>query len=165
MSLDPTQKEVTRHLIRRYCERAEDNRSDIHYAQFRPMTHLGDSPSSEFTCDCSGFATSAFRWADLHTSFTVADPNGLKFNGYGYTGTLLAHNRRGRIPFDRYFYVGDMAIYGPSLSYTTHVVICRKNGKASKAIWTSHGSEAGPYSVYLHYRSDLLIVVRTADLR
>jgi hypothetical protein len=165
MPLDPTQKEVTRLLIRRYCERAEDNRSDIRYAQFRPMDHLGDSPSSHFTCDCSGFVTGAFRWADLHTAFHVADPNGLKYSGYGYTGTLLAHNRRGRVPLDRYFYVGDMGIYGPSLSDTRHVVICRKNGKANEAIWTSHGSDPGPYPVYLHYRSDLLIVVRAADLR
>lgn len=164
MSLTPTQKEAARFLIRRYCERAEANKPNIHYAQFRPMNHLGKSPSSKFTCDCSGFATSAFRWADLHTRFPVQDPNGMKYNGFGFTGTLLAHNRRHRIPLGRRFLIGDMALYGPSLSNTTHVVICRQSGDENHAIWTSHGSELGPYSVFLHYRPDFLIVVRSADL-
>ena len=163
--LTPDQKEAARFLIRRYCERAEANRAEIHYSQARPMTHLGKSPSLEWTADCSGFVTSAFFWADKHTRFRVYDPNGLNYNGYGYTGTLLAHNRSGRVPLDRKFFIGDMALYGPSLGDTRHVCICRKNGNADKAIWTSHGSEAAPYSVYLHYRRDLLIVVRALDLR
>ena len=165
MPLTPTQKETARFLIRRYCERSEDNRPDIHYAQLRPMTHLGKSPDSEFTCDCSGHATGAFRWADLHTKFRVKDPNGLNYSGYGFTGTLLSYNRAGRVPYDREFMIGDMALYGPSLFDTRHVVICRRNGKASKAIWTSHGSENGPISLNMYYRNDLLIVVRAEDLR
>lgn len=158
------QKETARFLIRRYCERAEENRADIHYAQTRPMNHLGKSPSTEFTCDCSGFTTGAFRWADLHTAWRVHDPNGFDYSGWGYTGTLLSHNKQRRVPFDRFFWVGDMAIYGPSLSRTTHVVICRKNGDAEDSLWTSHGNENGPYSVRLNYRRDLLIVVRSEDL-
>jgi hypothetical protein len=164
MQLTPTQKETARFLIRRYCERAEDNRSEIHYAQFRPMNHLGRSPSSEFTCDCSAFVTGAFYWAEIHTKFTVSDPNGLKYNRYGYTGTLLAANRTRRVPLDRKFFIGDMGLYGTSLSNTTHVVICRKEGTIKEAIWTSHGSELAPYSVYLRYRPDLLLVVRGASL-
>lgn len=164
MSLTPTQKETARFLIRRYCERAEDNRSDIHYAQFRPMNHLGKSPSSAFTCDCSGFTTSAFYWAEIHTKFTVSDPNGLRYSKYGYTGTLLAENRKRRVPFDHKFFIGDMALYGPSLSNTTHVVICRKSGNERDSLWTSHGNENGPYPVGLHYRRDLLIVVRSLSL-
>ena len=164
MGLTPTQKEATRFPIRRYCERAEANRPDIHYAQFRPMNHLGKSPSSEFTADCSGFVTGAFRWADLYTKFAVNDPNGNNYSGYGWTGTLLSHNRKHRIPLNHKFFIGDMAIYAPSLSDTRHVVICRKNGNTQTSIWTSHGSEGGPYSVYLHYRNDLLVVVRSSDL-
>ena len=164
MSLTPTQKETARFLIHRYCERAEDNRSEIHYSQFRPMNHLGRSPSSEFTCDCSAFVTGAFYWAEIHTKFTVSDPNGLKYNKYGYTGTLLANNRTRRVPLDRKFFIGDMGLYGSSLSYTTHVVICRKEGNIEEAIWTSHGSELGPYPVYMDYRPDLLVVVRALSL-
>ena len=166
MPLSPTQKESARFLIRRYLERCEENRGTKHYNQYRPMNHFGKSPSYEWTCDCSGLATSCFRWADLHTQFKLNDPNGQKFNynGYGYTGTLLANNIKRRVPFDRKFWIGDLALYGPSLSDTRHVAICRKNGDSTKSLWTSHGSERGPYSVYLRYRKDLLCVVRTADL-
>lgn len=164
MSLTPTQKKEARDFIAEYCQQAEDNRAAIHYAQFRPMNHLGKSPRSSFTCDCSGFVTSAFYWAETHTKFTVSDPNGMKYNKYGYTGTLLANNRTRRVPLDRKFFVGDMALYGPSLSNTTHVVICKKGGTRKEAIWTSHGSELGPYPVYVDYRPDLLVVVRSLSL-
>lgn len=166
MSLDPTQKEAARFLIRRYLERCEESKALIHYSQVRPMTHLGKMPESGFTADCSGLATSCFKHADIFTAFKVNDPNGdiFNYNGFGYTGTLLANNRKRRIPLDRKFFVGDLALYGTGLSDTRHVCICRKNGDAKTSIWTSHGSEAGPYSVYLHYRRDLLCVVRTQDL-
>lgn len=165
MSLTPTQKEIAHLLIRRYCERAEANRENIHYRQFRPMNHFGKSPNGEWTADCSGFVTGAFRWADIFTKFAVQDPNGLHYSGYGNTATLLSRNRTGHVPLWRKFFVGDMALYGPSLGDTRHVVICRKAGDRHNAIWTSHGSEAAPYPVYLNYRRDLLLVVRAADLR
>ena len=164
MALTKLQKQVARDFIRRYCERAEGNKDLIHYSQARPMTHLGRSPSREMTCDCSGFATGAFRWADRFTKFPVQDPNGLRYSGAGWTGTLLANNRSRRIPLDRDFRVGDMGLYGSSLSNTTHVVICRRPGSRATAIWTSHGSEGGPYSVFLTYRLDFLCVVRAEDL-
>ena len=165
MPLTPTQKEAARFLMRRYMERCEDNRAAIHYSQVRPMQNFGKSPSAQWTADCSAYTTGVFYWAHTHTAFVVNDPNGLRYSKYGYTGTLLAHNRSGRVPMDRKFFVGDMAIYGPSLSDTRHVVCCRQDGDASKSVWSSHGSELGPYPVYLHYRPDLLIVVRALDLR
>ena len=94
----------------------------------------------------------------------VEDPNGLNYSGYGFTGTLLAHNLKRRVPRHHRYFIGDMALYGPSFSDTHHVVICRKGGRREDAIWTSHGSEAGPYPVRLHYRSDLLCVVRSESL-
>ena len=125
------------------------------------MTHLGRAPEKGFTADCSGFATGAFYWADLYGP-KVADPNGplFDYSGFGFTGTLLANNLTRRVPSHHKYFIGDMALYGPSFSETHHVVICRKGGKREDAIWTSHGSEAGPYPVRLHYRSDLLCVVR-----
>ena len=165
MPLSPEQKAAARFSIRRYCERAEDTRAKKHYSQARPMTHLGKSPSIEWTADCSGFVTGAFRWADIQGPFTLRDPNGLWYNGFGFTGTLLSYNRKGRVPLDQKFFIGDMALYGRSLSDTRHVTICRRNGNASHAIWSSHGSELGPYPVYLHYRPDLLCIVRAEDLR
>jgi hypothetical protein len=159
--LNSTQKETSRFLIRRFCERVEANRASIHYAQIRPMPF---GRLQNFTTDCSGLVTCAYRWADIYSSFAVSDPNGLAYSGQGYTGTLLAHNKKHCVPLDRKFFVGDMGIYGTSLSNTTHVVICRKDGDVNTSIWTSHGSEDGPYPVRLHYRSDLLVVVRSGDL-
>ena len=164
MSLSPTEKKVARDLIRRYCERSEANSREIHYSQARPMTHLGDSPDSEFWADCSGHTVGAFKWADQYTVFKVRDPGGWNYTGIGNTTTILSTNRKHRVPLDRKFFVGDMALYGPHLGWTKHVVICRKNGDANTSVWTSHGSELGPYPVKLHYRSDLLIVVRAESL-
>jgi len=44
------------------------------------------------------------------------------------------------------------------------VVICRRGGNTMTSLWTSHGSERGPYPVRLLYRSDLLCVVRSESL-
>lgn len=165
MALTPNQKKAARYLIRRYCQRSINAKAKIHYSQARPMTHLGDIPEKGYTADCSGFATSAFYWANRYTDgFKVEDPNGLGYNGTGYTGTLLANNRKRRVPLDHKMFIGDLALYGPSLSYTTHVCICMANGTAETSEWASHGSEAGPYGVKLKYRSDLLCVVRGASL-
>jgi hypothetical protein len=162
--LNAEQRQIARTLIRRYCEKAEANSADIHYSQRRPMTHLGVPPSHEFTADCSGLVTSAFAWADKYTAFKVQDPNGAQFdyNGYGYTGTLLAANAKRRVRGK--YMVGDIALYGTSFGNTTHTCICRRAGDASSSVWTSHGSEAGPYPVRLNYRSDLIVVVRAASL-
>ena len=157
------QRTAIRGIIQRYLLKAEANQPDIHYSQFRPLTSLGDPPMSEFTTDCSGLVISAFYWADLWLPYTVKDPGGYGYTGIGNTTTILSTNRKRRIPLDRKFFVGDMALYG-SWSQTKHVTICRKNGDAHSAIWTSHGSERGPYACYLRYRSDLVCVVRAESL-
>ena len=166
MILTAEQRTVARTIIRRYLERAEANQPDIHYSQFRPLTSLGDSPNSEFTTDCSGLAISAFYWAELWTpkNLVIKDPGGYAYRGWGYTGSILETNRKRRVPLDHKFFVGDMALYGPSLHRTTHVTICRRNGNYLSSIWTSHGSEAGPYATRLNYRRDLLCVVRAESL-
>lgn len=158
------QRVAIRTIIRRYLEKAEGNKADIHYSQFRPLTSLGDPPTSEFTTDCSGLVISAFYWADLWLPYKVKDPGGYAYSGWGYTGSILATNRRRRVPLDRKFFIGDMALYGPSLSRTSHVTICRRNGNTQTSIWTSHGSELGPYPTRLQYRRDLLCVVRAEAL-
>jgi hypothetical protein len=158
------QRKQARYVIRRYLERAEANKPDIHYGQFRPLTSLGDSPASEYTTDCSGLVISAFYWADLWCAFPVRDPGGYGYAGWGNTNSILATNRTRRVPLDRQFFVGDMALYGPRLSHTTHVTVCRQGGGILSSTWTSHGSEAGPYATRLRYRSDLLLVVRSEAL-
>jgi cell wall-associated NlpC family hydrolase len=164
-SLAPSQRQQARYVIRRYLERAEANQPRIHYSQFRPLTSLGDPPNSEFTTDCSGLVISAFRWADIWSAgFKVKDPGGYAYSGWGFTGSILSTNRRRRVPLDHKFFIGDMALFGPSLSHTTHVTICRRGGSTMSSIWTSHGSERGPYATRLMYRRDLLLVVRAESL-
>ena len=158
------QRKQIRLLLRRYLEKAENNRYNIHYSQFRPLTSLGDSPDRAFTTDCSGLVISAFRWSDIWLPYLVKDPGGYGYTGYGNTGSILTTNRKRRVPLNHKFYIGDMALYGSSWGNTKHVTICRRNGEYESAIWTSHGSELGPYPTYLSYRRDLLLVVRSEAL-
>jgi len=134
-----------------YCKRCFSNEPSIHYSQNRPMTHLGTKPENGFTCDCSGHSTGCYYWVGWK------DPNKSNYNGYGWTGTLV-NNPSASPPYQ----IGDLALYGSSVSNTTHVVTCYLAGDASTSAWASHGSESGPYPVDLHYRSDLVKVVRPA---
>jgi cell wall-associated NlpC family hydrolase len=156
-------RKAIRTIIRRYLERAENNQPDIHYDQMRRLTSLGDPPMSEYTTDCSGLCISAFYWADLWLPYKVKDPSGYNYLGWGNTGSILSTNRKRRVPLDRKFFVGDMALFG-SWSNTKHVTICRRNGNMMTSIWTSHGSELGPYATRLKYRTDFLCVVRAESL-
>jgi hypothetical protein len=133
-----------------YAKDSINNEPRIHYSQNRPMTHLGVPPAEGFTCDCSGHSTGCYYEAGW------PDPNGMGYNGSGYTGTLINNPKVTGASFQ----VGDLAIYGTSPSNTTHVVTCFQAGNNSTSRWVSHGSEAGPYSVQLYYRSDLVAVVR-----
>jgi hypothetical protein len=132
-----------------YARSSITNEPKIHYEQERPMKHLGIPPSKGFTTDCSGHATSCFYEADW------PDPNDVDYNGTGYTGTLKNNPKVGA-PYQ----IGDLAIYGSSWDATSHVCTCFEEGSASSSAWCSHGSEAAPYAVVLHYRDDLLGVVR-----
>lgn len=138
-----------------YLRRSINAEPKWHYSQARAMTNLGKSPDVEQSADCSTQSTSAYFWAKQETGVEVPDPNGCGYNGYGYTGTLI-DNPRVSSPYK----VGDLALYGPSSSNTSHVCTCYLAGSGSTSEWCSHGSEAAPYPVDLHYRSDLLCVVR-----
>lgn len=138
-----------------YCRDSLANAGRIHYEQVRPIGCLGVAPSSGFTTDCSGHATCCFYWPRKVTGVAVPDPNHRGYDGYGYTGTLIA-NPTATLPYQ----IGDLALYGPSRSSTSHVVTCYESGDGSSSRWLSHGSEEAPYAVELHYRGDLLVVVR-----
>lgn len=162
--MTPSQRQQARYVLRRYLERCEAAQPQIHYSQARPLTSMGDPPGPGFTTDCSGLVISAYYWADLWCAFKVKDPGGYNYSGYGYTGSILSTNRKRRVPLDHKLFIGDMALYGPSLGHTTHVTICRRSGDTMSSVWTSHGSERGPYATRLFYRSDLLCVVRAESL-
>lgn len=158
------QRKHIRTIIKLYLERAEANQPNIHYSQFRPLTSLGDAPSAGFTTDCSGLVISAYYWADMWLPYLVKDPGGYGYTGIGNTGSILHTNQKRRVPLDHKFFVGDMALFGPSFNYTKHTTICRRNGDAYTSVWTSHGSERGPYPTRLRYRTDFLCVVRAESL-
>jgi hypothetical protein len=165
MSLTPDQRKAVRTIIGNYLTQCEANRSRIHYSQFRPLTALGDDPKRGFTTDCSGLVICAFYRAELFTkNYRVKDPGGYAYSGWGYTGSILATNKSRRVPLDRKFFIGDMALFGRHLGATSHVTICRRGGGTMDSIWTSHGSESGPVPTRLRYRSDLLCVVRAESL-
>jgi hypothetical protein len=88
--------------------------------------------------DCSSFATWCYWLAG------AADPNGLGYNGQGYTGTLAAHGKRVSTSQLR---PGDLVFYGGGFPYT-HVVIYIGGGRV-----VSHGSESGPKITSLFYRT------------
>lgn len=161
--MTPNEKVAARKAIADYTVRCEKNRAGIHYSQARPYTGLGVVPEHGFTADCSSYVTLACFWASDQTAAPVEDPNGRDYDHYGFTGTLLSENRAHTVQPDKYL-VGDLALYGSSWSNTRHVVICRTKGTAQTAVWSSHGSEAGPLPVRLRYRGDLLTVVRPKSL-
>jgi cell wall-associated NlpC family hydrolase len=160
MSATPAQKQAARRSIADYLHAAVRAAAGIHYSQARPLTCLGDPPARGFTTDCSGLCISAYRWASLHSGVRVPDPGGYAYNGYGYTGTLIRNPPAGGL-----YRVGDIALYGRSRSSTSHATICMTEGDASSSVWASHGSEPGPYAVRLHYRRDLITVVRPPFMR
>lgn len=111
---------------------------DIHYAQVRPMKALKRAPNAlPLTMDCSEAVT---RWAYLAGA---PDPNGLGYNGQGFTGTLLNHlphisQRRTRR--------GDLMVLGSGTG--EHVVMLTQGGMFRRdPLCASHGFEGGPLEI------------------
>lgn len=150
-----SKKARVRKAMAAYCRRSISSEPGIHYQQARPIACFGVPPENGFTTDCSGHSTCVYYWARKQTGVAVPDPNGSGYNGYGYTGTLINNPR-----CSPKYLVGDLGIYGTSTGNTTHVVTCYQEGDGGSSRWCSHGSEAAPYAVELHYRDDLVAVVR-----
>lgn len=94
--------------------------------------------------DCSSFVTWCL-WNGLFVPFGHSDTvNGEHWRA-GYTGTLLEHGVRvdSLIP-------GDLVIYGSGWP-GEHTAVYTGGG-----LVVSHGSEAGPFLLPVHYRSDVL---------
>ena len=112
----------------------------IHYAQIRPMrsVHL-QHPVYPLTMDCSESVTCLCKWAGLQ------DPNGLGYDGSGYTGTLLDHLPHYYDPGNAD--VGALVVFGPGTGQ--HVTMVLEPDHRNPLLW-SHGSESGPRLVRLH---------------
>lgn len=102
--------------------------------------------------DCSSTVT-YLLWLALHNHFHLADiVNRLDWQA-GYTGTLIDHGKTVK-DWSR-LKVGDLIIYGSSVSNTEHVA-----GSIGGRRAFSHGSEAGPFIVDFEYRGDIVAIKR-----
>lgn len=136
-----TPEERKRRLIVAAALLGHAKRAAIHYTQTaRRMQGVREKirppavPSYE---DCSSFAT----W--LYWTAGANDPNGLGYNGMGYTGTLCRQGRAVPLAGAK---PGDLVFYGSGPPWG-HVAIYVGGGKV-----VSHGSEGGPYLIPVNYR-------------
>lgn len=116
----------------------------VHYQQVRPMSTAGIKNVEDLKArlewgihmDCSESVTLLCRLAGMK------DPNGLDYNGSGYTGTLLAHlPHYSRATSAN---VGALVVFGSPPGH--HVCMVRHPGP--DPLLFSHGQERGPF--YLH---------------
>ncbi len=109
----------------------------IHYAQIRPMplTRWGNH-NLPITTDCSGAVTCIYKKAG------APDPNGRRYDGQGYTGSMYDHMRH--ISRDQ-LKKGDLVIFGANP--TKHVALVMSVG--DDPLLFSHGQERGPIAIRL----------------
>jgi cell wall-associated NlpC family hydrolase len=117
------------------------NRYGIHYTQsslrMQGVRNRIMPPGYPRYEDCSSFATWCYWVAGAR------DPNGLGYNGYGFTGTLASQGKR---VWASSMKPGDLVFYGSSPH--NHVTIYVGNGRC-----VSHGSEIGPLLLPYNYRT------------
>lgn len=110
---------------------------DIHYSQGSDRFSALNNPRQlPLNTDCSAFYTLCCKWAG------VPDPNGLGYNGYGFTGTLLTH---GKVISLEEALPGDAIVYGPGSG--DHVVMIVDTMNQQDPIVVSHGQERGPIKI------------------
>lgn len=148
---------VRKHLAG-WFEEMEAHEPIWHYLQRRPTPNIGVNPARGGYDDCSAYGICGYGYARDKSGVMVPDPGGYFYSGYGNTVSIYSTNRSRRVGTSATFEVGDAALYGPGAS--RHVTWCRKRGSASTAVWSSFGSESGPYACRLFYRGDLYAVVR-----
>jgi len=119
-----------------------NHRARVHYAEVRPMRSRSIGTVFELkqriaspgglTMDCSESVTLICKLAGL------ADPNGLGYDGAGFTGTLLDHlphySEAGGAK------IGALCVFGPGTG--THVAMVHERG--SDPWLFTHGEESDP---------------------
>lgn len=135
--------DVKRNLIAASAMLGYRYRFNIHYTQssyrMQGVRHRIMPPNYPVWEDCSSFATWCYWTAK------APDPNGLGYNGQGYTGTQINHGRSVRLDDAL---KGDLVFYGWRSGIPTHVAIYVGSGRV-----VSHGSEVGPLLLMATYRS------------
>jgi hypothetical protein len=125
------------------CNWSIAHRGEIHYEEARPMP-IHTPINHPFTTDCSGYVTLMAKWAGCF------DPNGLDFDGQGYTGTMLKH--LAHIPFKETLR-GDLLVIGgfPGI----HVVCLLEGGQLTdKPQVASLGGPGDPQSYSMQNEID-----------
>lgn len=114
------------------------NEPKIHYVQVRPMKNLKlwSIHALPLSLDCSEAITVAAHAAGLE------DPNGLNYNGTGFTGTLLTHAEKTKRVISRSTVrPGDLVVYGSGSGVHVNAIL---EVTPTKLKMFSHGQEKGP---------------------
>ena len=141
--LDPSLR-GTRQGIAEICRQAlaSQARKPYHYLQKRPYPDTLWSDEAHAGIDCSSFVILVYKEA------SCPDPSGSGFNGYGFTGTLVANGTPVLVPQvgDLVFYRGDGNAAAPG-----HVGIYVGNNEVVEI-----GSNNGILKLPMNYRSDII---------
>lgn len=142
----PDLNEVNHHryLLVTYANWCCHHKSGINYAETRPIPLNTKVWSHDFTTDCSGFVTLMAKWAG------IPDPNGLNYDGQGFTGTLLSHLPH--IPLNQ-TWKGDLVVWGSAPGL--HVAMLLEGGVrvGNNPHVASHGTQGGPFRLTLDEES------------
>lgn len=167
--LTPTQKKKWRAALTAYCVSAMANRLNRGYSQRRRVLGYGLHPAAVQIDDCSGFDSKAVYYANVKSMLHVSDPLNFNFQGWGNTESIQAAGFKvasGKIQ------VGDIALWGPNDTNTSHTAICYEAGTKVTAKFCSHGHQSwrfkddAPESITLpNFPEHLIGVYRLPELR
>jgi len=127
---------------------AYNKRDQIHYTmgsqRMDGVVQQIKPPNVPSFGDCSAMVTWYYWVAG------APDPNGVNYNGTGYTGTLAQHGETVSVEQSK---PGDYVLYGSGAPWH-HValLVAVRNGQH---MVISHGSEPGPYYLPYNYRNDV----------
>jgi len=108
-----------------------EHEPEIHYGEIRPIPLDRRLP---LTTDCSGFVTLCYHLAG------APDPNGYRYSGYGWTGTLLRHLKAiGPVDVRK----GDIVVWGAYPGRHCAIVLEADDDP----LLCSHGMERGPIAI------------------
>ena len=114
------------------------NTSSIHYAQTRPMPlTAAKAHKLPLSTDCSGSVTC------IYYTIGAPDPNGLNYNGQGYTGTLFSNGEEEPLSS---LEPGDMIVCAQGDS-TEHVYMVMSVLSGGDYELFSHGREDAPETI------------------
>ena len=124
------------------------NRDKVHYAEVRPMRtnsirnlaqlHRAIEGPDGITCDCSESITFMYRMCKLE------DPNGLNYDGDGFTGTMLAYLPHFENVSEAH--AGTIVVFGDYPGVHAIMVVVPDG---SDPLCFSHGGPGGPTMIRL----------------